>query len=161
MEKHRLLGKNKDMSTPARERRSGIQPNHAGHVTPDKPGGVISHLSHGLGDHVRGHTHPGNIARDGAAKRVTPVKVHGHMETRTKGGAVALGGNHKSALDAIRGDGRVPGADVSTLANEPKGKRLAPVAVKPGMRSRIMPHNPLLGDLIMNEALNGKPHWKA
>ena len=71
---------------------------------------IHSHFSHGLGDAITGHTHPGNIARDGAPKRMHSIAVHDGMTKQTKGGIVATGGDHASALDSLSGLAVVPGA---------------------------------------------------
>lgn len=124
----------------------------------------FSHMSHGLGDHATGHTHPGNIARDGAPKRVHAVPIHGGMSKQSTGGA-AFGGDHASAIDAVSGNVVVPGnvraapgwgnAGVQAghpFAKPPVSKATRPVAVKPGMRSRTHPHTPELGRAMLAEA---------
>jgi len=72
--------------------------------------GKINHLSHGLGDHVTGHSVPGNLARDGAPKRVHAVEVNPGMRATPKSGGDALSGHHASAIDALSGATVVPGA---------------------------------------------------
>jgi hypothetical protein len=108
-----------------------------------QPAEVVSHNSHGLGDHATGHAVPGNIARDGAAKHVHPVMVHGGMTERQ----LALKGmQHANAV--------APDANPeSPLTKEAGRKTYAPVAVSPGMRSRTAPHNPALGAAILAEAM--------
>jgi hypothetical protein len=127
---------------------TNLQPGRDGkHTTAVHPG-MVSHVSHGQGDHATGHAGK-NIATDGAAKHLHPVMVHGGMETRTKGGAVALGGSHKSALDSLSGAATVPGAVTTApgfgnagvqsghpFAKAPGSKNLRPVAPAFGMRSR-------------------------
>jgi len=105
----------------------------------------ISHLSHGLGDAVRGHTHPGNIARDGAPKRVTPIEVAQGMTRRQQSG-FAMGHANASAPDAN---------PASPLAKIPEGKAFVgkPVQAVPGMRSRTSQHNPALGAAILASAI--------
>jgi hypothetical protein len=70
---------------------------------------MINHLSHGLGDAIKGHHKP-NIAQDGAPKKVTGVEIHPGMTTRSKSGGDCYGGDHKSALDSLTGTAVVPGA---------------------------------------------------
>jgi hypothetical protein len=109
-----------------------------------KPAEVVSHASHGGGDHVSGHAVPGNIARDGAPKHVHPILAHGGMTSRQ----LALKGmQHANAV--------APDANpASPLSKEPAGKPFVgkPVPVSPGMRSRTAPHNPALGAAILAEA---------
>lgn len=107
-----------------------------------------NHDSHGFGPAREGYiTTPGNIARTGGPKKVHSVKVHGGMSTLSKSGAVALGGNHKSAIDSLTGQATVPGSIKSTpgygnagvqsghpFAKAPGAKRLAPVRAAFGMR---------------------------
>ena|ERR1700720_358123 len=108
----------------------------------------INHLSHGLGDAVTGHTHPGNIARDGAPKKVHAVNVHSGMRTRSKSGADAMSGHEASAIDSLTGQATVPGSIKSApgygnsgvqsghpFATAPGGKRLTPVRAAFGMKS--------------------------
>ena len=111
-----------------------------------KPAEVVSHPSHGLGDHVTGHAVPGNLARDGAAKHLHPVLVHGGMTERQ----LALKGmQHANAV--------APDANpASPLTKEPQGKNFASVKATPGMRSRTSPHDPALGAAILAEALCNK-----
>ncbi len=152
MEKHKRLGKNKDMSTPKRAKRSGImQPDVLGRPTAAKLDLVdVHHLSHGAGEHVTGHAGK-NIATDGAPKHVHAIPIHGGM-TERQSALAGMGHANATAPDAN---------PANPLAKEPQGKRLVPAPVKPGMRSRTMPHSPLLGELIMSEALNGAPKWRA
>ena len=123
---------------------------------------IHSHFSHGLGDAITGHTHPGNIARDGAPKRMHSIAVHDGMTKQTKGGIVATGGDHASALDSLSGLAVVPGAITTApgygnsgvqsghpLAKPPGAKNLRPVATSFGQRSRVNE----LGTAIKAEAL--------
>ena len=104
------------------------------------------HQSHGQGDAVRGHAVKGNIARDGKAKRVTAVAIHGGMVKHTADGNFrAFGGHDASYLDSLIG--ATVGGDVKSApgwgngsvrtgnptAIAPAGKRLRPVAVHPNM----------------------------
>jgi hypothetical protein len=54
----------------------------------------INHLSHGMGDAIIGHHIPGNVARDGAPKRVTGIEV-AHGQRSRSGGADILSGSPK------------------------------------------------------------------
>jgi len=111
-----------------------------------KPSEVVSHDSHGMGDHVTGHAVSGNIARDGAPKHVHPVTLHGGMTARQQS-LNAMG--HATAV--------APDANpASPLTKEPQGKTLAPVQAKPGMRSRTSPHDPALGAAILASALSNR-----
>jgi len=96
----------------------------------------------------------GNIARDGAPKRLHPVSVHNGMTERQQ---ALKGMQHANAT--------APNANpASPLSKEPGRKTFAPVQVTPGMRSRgPVPHDAsgALGNAIMAEALCDKPHWKA
>jgi hypothetical protein len=150
--KNELLNLNKNGSTPKRTPKPGLfQPDTLGRRTPAKVHAPVTHLSHSPAA-IERHSAPGNIARDaGRGKHVVPVQVHGGMTDRQ----MALRGmQHANAV--------APDANpASPLAKEPPGKRIAPAPVKPGMRSRTLPHSPALGELVMQEALNGKPHWRA
>jgi hypothetical protein len=57
----------------------------------------INHLSHGMGDHVTGHAVKGNIARDGAPKKVTGIAVHPGMTRQQQDGAGVGGMGHAAA----------------------------------------------------------------
>jgi hypothetical protein len=103
----------------------------------------ISHFSHGMGDAVRGHAEPGNLARDRAPKRVTAVSVHDGMTRRQQSG-FAMGHANPTAPDAN---------PASPMSKEPAGKRLAPVEVVPGQRSRTAPHSAALGAAILASAI--------
>lgn len=63
----------------------------------------ISHISHGMGEHVTGHG--GNcIATNGAPKKITAIAVHdGMRKTGNFHDGAALGGDHSSALDSLSG----------------------------------------------------------
>jgi hypothetical protein len=103
---------------------------------------TFSHFSHGFGDAIVGHHKP-NIAQDGAPKHVAPVMVHPSMSKVSKSGAMALGGDHASALDSLSGLVVVPGkvggeAVAHPLIKAPVDKPHLgkPVAPVPGQRSR-------------------------
>lgn len=86
----------------------------------------------------------GNIARDGAPKRMHPVSVHNGMTARQQS---LKGMQHANAS--------APDANpASPLTKEPTGKPFVgkPVATTPGMRSRTTPHDPALGKAILAEA---------
>jgi hypothetical protein len=115
------------------------------------------------------HGVKGNIARDGAPKRMHPVSVHNAMSKVTKDGSVALGGDHASAIDSLTGGVVVPGAAKSApgwgngdvrsgnpMARPPASKNLKPVQATPGMRSRTSKHDPLIGAAILASALCNK-----
>ena len=123
------------------------------------------HDSHGFGPVREGRAVPGNIARDGAPKRVHDINVHPGMVTRSKSGD-ALGGDHKSALDAVSGNVVVPGAVTTApgygnagvqsghpFAKPPASKNLKPVAPSFGQRSRTAPHSAELGAAILAQAV--------
>jgi hypothetical protein len=102
-------------------------------------------------EHIGEHhsVHAGNIARDGGKPKGGDVMVHPGMTKRTESGALALGGHHASAIDALSGQVTVPGAVKATpgygnsgvqnghpFAKAPAGKNLKPVPAAFGMRSR-------------------------
>ncbi len=137
------------------------------------------HASHGLGDHVEGHAVKGNIARDGAPKRVHDIKVHGGMVKHTADGSYrAFGGDHASAINSLSGV-TVPAArNTSTpgygnagvqsghpFAKAPGSKNLKPVPPSFGMRSRSAAPNTdmhALGAAILDAAFSvGSPDDKA
>jgi hypothetical protein len=103
----------------------------------------ISHLSHGLGDHIAGHSDPGNIARDGAPKRVQPTMVHDGMTERQKSG-FAMGHANATAPDAN---------PASPVSKEPAGKHYPTPQAVPGQRSRTSQHSAALGAAILANAL--------
>jgi hypothetical protein len=124
----------------------------------------INHLSHGLGDHVTGHTHPGNIARDGAPKKMHAINVHSGMRTRSKSGYDAMSGHEASAIDSLTGQATVPGSIKSTpgygnsgvqsghpLARAPGAKRLTPARPAFGMKSETDLHE--LGRAVLAQAI--------
>ena len=95
---------------------------------------LINHLSHGMGDAIRGHHKP-NIAQDGAPKKVTGIEIHPGMVTRSKSGGDCYGGDHKSALDSLTGTAVVPGAIKSTPGYGNEGVRSGqPFARPPGSK---------------------------
>ena len=136
------------------------------------------HASHGLADH-EGRAVKGNIARDGAPKRVHDIKVHGGMVKHTADGSFrALGGDHASAIDALSGQTVVPGIPTSTagfgnagiqdghpFAKAPLGKNLKPVKPSFGMKSQTAaPGTDMheLGRAILDAAFSvGSPDDKA
>lgn len=146
-----------------------FQPGHDGKQTPDGRVGTFSHSSHGLGD-AQGHAHS-DIARNGSAKHVHDIKVHGGMVRQTSSGVLALGGNHASAIDSLSGQAVVPGAIKSTpgfgnagvtsgspLAKPPGAKVLKQVAPSWGDTGRADrgSHAQDLGAAILAEALSNK-----
>jgi hypothetical protein len=128
---------------------------------------IPHHISHGLGQHLEGHAVKGNIARDGAPKRATVVKINGGMAKQMSNGFRAAGGDHASALDSLSGVTVPAGKTVSTpswgnatarsgnpTVHAPVGKRLAPVKPSWGMKSQSASgRSPTdLGEAILNEA---------
>ena len=94
------------------------------------------------------HGVKGNIARDGAPKRMHPVSIHNGMTERQQALA-GMGHANATAPDAN---------PASPLSKEPQGKAFIgkPVPATPGMRSRTAPHDPNLGAAILAEALCNK-----
>lgn len=89
------------------------------------------------------HGVKGNIARNGALKRMHPVSIHNGMTERQQ---ALQGMGHATAV--------APDANpANPMSKEPQGKRLAPVAVSPAMRSRTAPHDAALGVAILDAAL--------
>jgi len=137
------------------------------------------HASHGLGDHGEGHAVKGNIARDGAPKRVHDVRIHGGMVRHTADGNYrAFGGDHASAIDSLSGvivpaagNTSTPGygnAGVQSghlFAKPPGSKNLKPVPPSFGMRSRsAAPDTDMhaLGAAILDAAFSaGSPDDRA
>ncbi len=127
--------------------------------------GKINHVSHGLGPTHTGHAVPGNLARDGAPKRVHSIEVHPGMQTRSKSGADVLSGHEASAIDALSGATVVPGAVTTApgygnagvqsghpFAKPPGAKNLKPAQPSFGQRSRTAPHSAELGAAILAQA---------
>ncbi len=106
------------------------------------PREVVGHISHNDGAHTRGHAGTG-IARDGAAKHVHPVMVHGGMTRQQNGKTVTL----SSYPDA---------SDPNVLdpqGTKTKSKHYPAPAVAWGMKARgPHAHSPSLGEAILNEA---------
>lgn len=160
MEKHRLLGKNKDFSTPARTPKGGaFQPGHSGkHATvPTHPGMVVSHMSHSPGRaiehdfHVeagKARTYSGGIDPrvGGKPKNLNPVPVHpaSHRVTGTNEGAPTI-----TTLSAIPDASNPNALDPTRI-----GKRLTPPVAKPGMKSRTSQHDTLSGEAHLQEAFD-------
>ncbi len=113
-----------------------------------KPAEVVSHNSHGLGQHAEGHAVAGNIARDGGKKNVRPILTHGGM-TKRQVSMNAMGHAHATAPDAN---------PASPMTKEPGAKVLTPPAIKPGMKNRTSPGTDLheLGRAILATALQCK-----
>ena len=136
------------------------------------------HDSHGQGDHVTGHAVPGNLARDGAAKKTAPIKIYGAMVRHTADGSYrAFGADHASAIDLLSGNVVVPGAIKSTpgwgnsgaqsghpLQKAPQGKNLKPVPISHGMGVPKKLHGAFgkvlddLGQCILKEAFDASDH---
>jgi hypothetical protein len=92
----------------------------------------------------------GNIARDGAPKRMHPVSVHNGMTERQQ---ALKGMQHANAT--------APDANpASPLSKEPQGKCLTPPAPHPGMKKPTCDLADL-GRAVLSEALGDCPQWKA
>lgn len=74
----------------------------------------INHLSHGMGEAITGHSVPGNLARDGAPKKLHEIAVNSGMRATLKSGGDALSGHEASAIDAMSGATVQPGKTTST-----------------------------------------------
>jgi len=94
-----------------------------------KPHMPATSLTHGLGQHAEGHAEPGNIARDGAPKRVGTIKLHDGMHFVSAGGQLFLGGRSALPRDAS-------GANPLDPSN---AKTLTPPQVHPAMINRTSP----------------------
>jgi hypothetical protein len=119
----------------------------------------FSHMSHGLGDHATGHTHPGNKARDGAPKRVTPIKYHDGM-TRQQQDVAGIGGLARATMAAGGGHAIASSADASPLlphaySGQPDMKRGKSVPVHPSHSRGAVKDEAMrqLGDQILREAI--------
>jgi hypothetical protein len=102
------------------------------------------------------HGVKGNIARDGAPKRMHPVSVHNGM-TRQQSDAAGLGGMGHATAVIDGGQKLATDAPAAPLAHAygggiPKVRNAAPV--KPGMRSRTARDD--LRSAIMGEAMGDK-----
>lgn len=90
-------------------------------------------------DHLLGHAVPKNIARDGAPKVVQAAPPHSgmtHVATAPTGEkAMAKGVSRTQAAALLDNTGLA--ADVADPV--PQGKKLTPLAIYPGMKSRILP----------------------
>lgn len=120
---------------------------------------VISHISHGLGDHCTGRAVPGCLPRDGAPKKVTAIEVNPGMRATPKSGGDALSGHHASAIDALSGatvpeggNRTAPGWGSGTVrsgnptAHAPGSKNTKAVPIHPSM-SRGAAHDEQLAEL--------------
>ena len=83
---------------------------------------TLSHMSHGLGDHADGHAVPGNIARDGAPKKVTPVPHHSGMSLLQSSGAGLGGLGHATATINDGGQTIATSAAAAPLAHAYSGR---------------------------------------
>ncbi len=115
-DKNQLLGTNRDNSMPAK---------------PRKVHDVTEPLSHGPTIYDN-DTHCGDksIARNGAPKHLSPggVQVHSGMTSRTRDGQLMTGRD----ATQVGTDAASPNPLDATVP----GKKLTPVSIKPGMRSR-------------------------
>lgn len=128
------------------------------------------HQSHGGGEVVTGHAVPGNIARDGAPKRVHDIKIHGGQFKHTAdGSARAFGGDHASAIDSVSGVTVPAGRNVAQagygnqgvqsghpFAKAPQSKNVKPAQPVIGQRSRTSDHTKMheLGAAILDAAFS-------
>jgi hypothetical protein len=90
----------------------------------------VNHISHGMSE----QTKPGNIARSGAPKRVTPVAVHSAMHARTRSGDLVVGQTLTSLANAPDASGARP-LDPTVNGKAFVGKGVPPVV---GHRSRTV-----------------------
>jgi|SRR5579864_1445138 len=129
-----------------------------------KPARSLSR-SHGFAAEQPHRLDKPNIARDaGRGKVVYDVPIHGGMNTRSKSGVVAYGGDHKSALDSLSGQDVVPGkpgsaATAHPLTKPPVAKGYQPAKPVIGQRSRhgeVGPMKP--GEAHANRGLAYDPH---
>ena len=90
----------------------------------------INHLSHGLAD-LEGHHVPGNVARDGAPKRVHAIEVAFNQRTRSGSTDILTGAAKRLAAVATsfrqRSRGPNPGANLNAL-----GQAMLAEALKDG-----------------------------
>jgi hypothetical protein len=161
------------------KRQSTIGPSHTGapksgfYAKPGKPG-LDEHHGHTPAriQEAQQHDHA-TLGKPGKPK-IFSTPIHSGMKKVAKTGAVALGGDHASAIDSLTGGVVVPGAvkskpgwgnsDAQTghpLARPPAAKNLKPVALSPTMRRQTgniarsltdsTPHS-ILGRAIIDEA---------
>ena len=135
-----------ELMKPGREKSGTVHMDHQGRPTPDIAGGkVLARSRNDERGHIERKDEP-NIARTThTAKHVYDLKVHGGMSSQTRGGELAYGGDHASALDSQSGrmtDMTVPYKDGTVgahpLTAAPIAKQFIgkPVAIHPSMRSR-------------------------
>jgi hypothetical protein len=139
-----------------------FQPDHLGRRTPDSNPGKSLARSHNMAAETAArHGDRPNIARDaGRAKHVHDVKIHGGMVKVTKGGALAFGGDHATAMDSLTGLAVVPDksgavATAHPLTTPPKAKNLSAPMPHPSMRSRV--NDPLHGGAPGEAHAKGRP----
>lgn len=118
-------------------------PDHQGRLAPDSNPIRSLNRSHAPSAEVAArHGDKPNLARDASrGKAAFDLKIHGGMNTVTKSGTAAFGGDHKSAIDSLSGQVVVPGKPGSAptahpLTAPPVAKNYKPVPAVPGMRSR-------------------------
>ncbi len=97
----------------------------------------------GSREHEHNEGQARDIARKGSVPKRsdTPPAIHSGMRSQTRSGAVAFGGDHNSALDALSGLAVVPDksgrvAAEHPLSAPPVAKNYKPPEFSPGMRSR-------------------------
>jgi len=122
---------------------SHMGPDHLGRTRRDtNPGKSLARSHAPTVEEAARHGDRPNIARDAPrGKTAYDVKIAAGMQTVTKGGVSAFGGDHKSALDSLSGQVVVPGkpgeaATAHPLTAPPTAKNLKPVAPAWGMKSR-------------------------
>jgi len=117
-------------------------PDHLGRTRQDtNPGKSLSRSHAPTVEEAARHGNRPNVARDaGRGKSAYDVKIAAGMQTVSKTGVSAFGGDHKSAIDSLSGQVVVPGKPGDVLAHPltspPAPKNLKPVAQSWNMRSR-------------------------
>jgi len=112
----------------------------------------------GSREHEHNEGQARDIARKGSVPKRsdTPPAIHSGMRSQTRSGAVAFGGDHKSALDALSGLSVVPDKSGRVAAEHPLSKppvandHQRPLEFSPGMRSRTSGHSG--ADVLSSEA---------
>jgi len=103
------------------------------------------------------HGVKGNIARDGAPKRMHPVSVHNGM-TRQQSDAAGIGGQGHATAVVSGGQKLATDAPAAPLAHAYGAvlKTRPAAQVVPGMRSRTSQHDPAIGAAILASAVCNK-----
>jgi len=108
----------------------------------------LNHMSHGLGDHVTEHAHS-DIARNGAAKRVTGIEVAHGQRSRSSGGATVTG-----SIKSVPGFGNSTVRSGDPTVHPAASKRTIVAPPVPGHRSRTSQHSADLGEAILATAFS-------